>query len=108
MRGTIEAHMPTEIKLYKTRGLDRKLTRGAVLVGTARARVEYKTQFITSPEGVDLVHNIICVYFFNDLDIAEGDYLSLENDTAIREIITFNEDLIRAGGENYVEAKVSA
>ena len=108
MRDTIESYMPTEISLYKARGSGRKLTSGSVPIGIARARVEFKTETITNQDGIDLIHNIICVYFFNDLDIVEGDYLSLERDTAVREIITFNECIIDEGGENYVEAKVSA
>ena len=108
MRGTLEAYMPHEITLYKARPRRGNLSAGYTRIGTAQARTEYIRDLITNTDGVDVIVNRICVFFFNDLRVQSGDYLSLPRDEEVREIISFDEQVLEEDDDFYAEVKVGA
>jgi len=108
MRGTLEAYMPHEIVLYKARPRRGNLSSGYTRLGTAMARFEYVRDIVTNQDGVDVLVNRICVFFFNDLRVESGDYLSLPRDEEVREIISFGEQVFEDDDDHYAKVKVGA
>lgn len=106
MRGTIERFLTDEIVLYKRQGRKKALNANSVRQGTAMSRIEKNRNLITNVDGVDQIRNVTCVFFFNDYNLKFGDYLSLPDETEVREIIYFDDQVIEYGGDKYVEARV--
>lgn len=94
MRDTIESYLPIEVTFYRAFDRDKYLTGDSQAIGTARARIENNRNVITGNDGPDLAINVIKVFFFNDLKIKSGDYVSFPDEDKRREIVDLDVQII--------------